>query len=138
MKLPRFKRINKGDYPEELRDLIEQLSFVLNDGLGPLYEALDGRLSLSDNGLSTIRDVQIQVDTAGIPLARTAFSISGSKISIVQGCEVIRAVNLLNPIIYPQSGVTLSFTQEGSLVVIDHATGLVPGSTWSLRVVAYG
>ena len=132
MKIPSFKRLNKNDYPEEFQDLVDQLSFVINDGFSALYDALDGKLS-TDNSLEIIKDAQFQVSEDGIPQSRINCSLAGSKIHKVIGCSVIHIVNINNPILYPDAGVTVSWTQEGDSVVINHLTGLEANSPWLIR-----
>lgn len=138
MILPNYKRLNKKDYNEEEQELIDKLSFIINDGFSPLYSATAGRLSLEDNTLSAVRDVTLQVGANGIPVSRSVFSLSNSKVTVVRQCFVGRAVNLTNPKSYPTSGVTISFTQDVNNVIIDHVTGLTPGDQWTLTVTAFG
>jgi len=138
MILNTFKRLLKKDYPEEIQDTIEQLSFIINDGFSPLYTAVGGRLSLQDNILSVVRDITLRVDENGIPLTNTAFSIAGNKLGNISQCVVGRVINDTASNVYPSSGVLISFTQDTDLIRIDHVTGLRPNYQWTLRITAYG
>ena len=135
--LPNFKRIVKTDYPQDIQPVIEKLSYVVNDGIGTVYNALAGRLD-STNLLVSIKDVTLQVDAGGIPLSRSTFSIEDSKINTVIGCPVLRVVNETNAAVFPSSGVTVTFTQEAKTIVVNHVTGLLPGYVWTIRIEARG
>lgn len=138
MILQNFKRLLKMDYPKEFQALVEKMSFIINDNFDPVYKALAGRLSLSDNTLSAVRDVTFQVDGEGFPLSRTVFSLEGSKVQVVRQVIVGRFINTTNSTVYPTSGVDISWTQEVNMVVIDHVTGLQPGYEWTLTITAFG
>lgn len=137
MKVPTFKRLNKNDYPEEFRDLIEKLSFIINDGFDVVYTALDGRIS-PENQLEIIKDATLQVNDDGIPQARINCTFTGSRIKKAVGCLVINVANVNNPVLYPDSGVTASWVQEGESITITHLTGLQPNTPWQVRFLILG
>lgn len=138
MILRAFKRLLKMDYPVEIQPVIERLSFIFNDAIGQLYEAVNGKLSLDNNILSSVKDVTFQVNADGLPTSRTTFNLDGSKVLSVKQCFVGQIINQTVSTIYPASGVSLSWTQEAGEVVINHVTGLRPGYSWTLRITAFG
>lgn len=136
MKLPTFKRLIKSDYPEEFQSVIERLAITLNSSFDVLFEALNGKLTIKDNFLGTVRSVDLNVDASGIPLNTTSFKLD-RQFSVI-GIIVIRVENLTNSSSYPLSGVTVSFTQSENVVRVDHVTGLKVGDNYRLTLEARG
>lgn len=131
-KLPSFRRIYEQDYPQEYQELIKQLSVSVNYGFEPLYELLNGKLTLTDNTASLIKEVSIEVDAAGKPKTRTVIRKNGTE--RFQGLMVIKATNLTNSNVYPSGGVLISYTETTDSIVIDHVTGLPADNLFSLNV----
>ena len=136
MKIQSFKRIFKSDYDQEDQSLVEKLSYSINTGIEVINNALNRNISLADNILCSIRDVDVQVDANGYPISLTTYSLDfkGS----IQGVIVIRADNLTNSAIYPTSSPFINFTQNTNGVKIDHVTGLIPNNIYRLRIVTFG
>lgn len=137
MKIQTFKRLNKNDYPEEYKDMIDQLSFIINDGLESLYNTMDGRIN-PDNTLTVVKDALVVVDNCGIPQSRINITLDGSKIQKAIGCIVINIINVNNPVLYPCEGVTVSWVQEANSVTINHLTGLQSNTPWNIRFYVFG
>lgn len=135
-KLSSYKRIITNDYAEKDRDLIDQLSGSVNDSFNSLYFAVNGRLSLSENILCTVKDVEITVNSSGIPTFTASFTLNSNY--LVSGCQVIKAENLTNSSIYPTGQPFISFVQNGNNVIINHISNLQANSRYLVRVVAYG
>lgn len=137
MKIGNFKRLDKTTYPQEQQDFVEQLAFPINDGLDKLYNLANNRISLKDNMLCSVKDVEVTVDSSGIPQTTTkiVFDIQSTRIL---GMEVIRATNLSNTNIYPTGGVFASFTDVSNGAQIDHVAGLPANNRFSLRIVIWG
>jgi hypothetical protein len=136
MKLPSFQRLYDQDYKDEFKDLIRQMSLSLNTGIEVVYEALNKRLSLSENIACTVKEVKIIVDSNGIPTTETIFGLDSTSVN-VEGCHVIKATNIKNPNTYPTSGVFITYTQVSTGVKIQHVTGLIAGEQYNVKVVAY-
>lgn len=136
MRLPSFKRLFKNDYEEQYQTLIDRLSSSLNIGIEVLYDALNRRLTIKDNVAATVKDVNVTVNSNGLPNATTSFALDIS--NQVLGLEVIKADNLTNPTTYPTSGIIINYTQNGTNVLINHVTGLQSGQTYRLRIIAWG
>jgi hypothetical protein len=134
MKLGNFKRIISNDYPEDNQKLIEQLGRQLNDAIEQLFAAVNGKLTFNDNILSSSREVEVIVNTAGIPLNRTSISLDRS--DVVNGCIVISVVNKTNAASYPTTSPFISFTQNGTQLFIDHVTGLQANNRYLLKLIA--
>lgn len=136
MKLPTFRRIFKTDYSSEFQNLVEKLSVSINYGLEVLYDVLNKKVSLSDNIYCTVKDVELSVDSLGVPKTTSAFSLDIN--AKIIGVMCISANNLTNTTIYPSSGVFVNFTQNNTNIIIDHVTGLQADSNYRLKLVAFG
>lgn len=71
MKLPNFKRLTTNDFEEQDKKFVEQLGFCMNDGFQNLYDALNKKLTIDDNFLGALKDVDVRVDANGTPLVST-------------------------------------------------------------------
>lgn len=135
-KLSNYRRIVTNDYKAEDRDLVDRMALSINNGFDPLYFALNKRLTLSDNMLATVKDVEVKVDSNGTPLITTSFKLDADY--QVAGCQVILAQNLVNSNVYPTGQPFISFTQNGSNVFINNITNLQANTRYLVRIVAYG
>lgn len=136
MRLPSFKRIFKADYQEEFQQLIETLSYNINSGFEAIYEAINKRLTLRDNILCSVKDVELQVNSEGIPLLPVNVPLDMT--NRIDGVVVLKAENIINITTYPTSGVFVNYTQTESGITINHVTGLQASTRYRLRIVAFG
>jgi hypothetical protein len=135
MKLPSYKRIITQDYKNEYQELIEQLGGNINDSFNLLYSALNNRLTIADNVSSTVKDVEIIVDSTGKPLNDASFKLTISNIAVI-GCFCIRATNLTNPSTYPSGTPWVSFIQNENSIKILNVTNLQPNNRYILKIIA--
>ena len=136
MKLSSYKRILTSDFKPEERQLVDKLAGGINDMFDQLVQALNKRLTLTDNFQATVRDVDIVVGVDGVPTSATSFGLDVSGIPVT-GIQVIRAENLTNSAIYPLGQPFVSFIQLNNTVRILHVSGLQPNNRYRLRVIAY-
>lgn len=137
MKLASFKRLDKQNFEDQYNKLIDGLSFVFNNDLQSLFDIFNGKISLGDNLLCTIKDVPIVVDENGIPNNSAQFQIDKPNMRIL-GCQVIKALNQTNSNTYPTGAPFINFTPGTNLVTIDHITGLQPNQNYIITIVAWG
>ena len=136
MKLASYRRIITQDYKEDDQDLIEQLGSTVNDSFNSVYSALNKRLTLTENIAATVKELVVTLDSNGIPQQLTRFNTDVPNVPVVQVlCG--RARNITNPTVYPTSGITVSFTQDGNSIIINHITGLAPNQQWKIIVTAW-
>lgn len=135
MKLPSFRRILKTDYAEEYRNLIETLSFSINNGVEVLYQAFNKAISLRENIACTVKDIDVEVDSTGKPKGRVSFTLDTS--GRILGVVVLNAINTKNPGVLPTSGVFVTFTQESKTIIVNNIKGLPEGQPFTLTVVAF-
>lgn len=133
-RLPSFRRIFTQDYPESAKELIDMLSISVNGGFEVLYEALNGKLTLSDNLDSTISDTQVEVDSTGKPKNKTSFKLKGT--GRIQGLLILKAENLTNPNVYPTGGIFITYTETTTDIIINNVAGLPANNLFSLRIIA--
>lgn len=138
MKLPSFKRLQKQDYPEESRDLVDRLSNSLNIGIETLYTLANNRISLGDNIACVVKSFEIKVDSTGKPISGTTNVEFGTTITTAVGVEVLRAQNSTNSTTYPTSAPFISYTQNGTSIDINNIAGLPANNTFLLTVVIWG
>lgn len=133
-RLPSWKRIIEQDYPEKYQDLIQQISVPLNYGIEVLYNLLNGKLTFKDNIASTIKELDVQVDNTGKPLAPTVIKKTSS--DRIEGIIVVRAQNLTNSTTYPSGAVFISYTETTENIIINNITGLQPNNFYRINVIA--
>lgn len=148
MKLPSFKRLLKLDYEATYQKLIETLSNSLNYGIEVLYSAMNRQLSLTDNLLCDLKQVQVSTDTSGTPTSSVSFQLSNKAITTVQGIQVINVQNTTNTAAFPTGGVQVSFSltqNSGSssasspyIVNITNVKGLIAGNNYTLTLIIWG
>lgn len=135
MKLPNFRRILKTDYAEEYRELIEGLSFSLNNGIEVLYQAFNKSVSLRDNIACTVKELDVIVDSNGAPKSKLSFPLDTA--NRILGVTVLNVINTKNPLILPTSGVFVYFIQENRNLIINSIKGLPADQSFRLTLVAF-
>lgn len=136
-KLPTLRRLFKNDFKPEYSELVEKLIVSINNGFDNVYDALNNKITLRNNVLCNIKDFTVQVSSAGVPLTNLILNVGfNNNINVV---TVGKVDNITNTLLYPSSGVTISWEQlaPGSLK-IKHISGLTEGNSYNIRVVIYG
>jgi len=134
LKLPGYRRIFSSDFDPKDQSLVEKLSVPVNNGVEVLFEALNNKLDFRNNFQASIRDVQVEVDSNGVPTGTSSFALINS--NRVEGILVLRAENLTNSSIYPSGAPFVSFLQNSDRITITHISGLQANNTYSLRLLA--
>lgn len=137
MKTPNYLRINKGDYPEESRDIIDKLGGTLNPGIEALFLLANNRISLKDNIACVVKDVTLIVDSGGIPTSATGIALN-SLIQTVIGAQVIFAQNQTSSTVFPTAQPFISYVQNSQTFEIKQIAGLPANNQFLIRVVVYG
>ena len=136
MVIPAFKRLLKTDYAQSFQQMIETLSYSLNNAIESLNNAMANGVSLKSNILCTIKVLNIQVDVNGKPTSSLVFPLTFT--GQVLGVSVVNVVNQTNSSIYPTGAVMPFFVQTQTGVQINNITGLQPNNTYNVTVVAWG
>lgn len=135
MKLPSYKRIITQDYTKENQELIEQLGGNINDSFNTIYSALNNKLTFKENFSSTVRDIEIVVDSAGKPTNDVGFKLDILNTQVT-GCICVRATNLTNSNVFPTGSPWVSFLQQDNFIKILNVTNLQPSNRYILRIIA--
>jgi hypothetical protein len=134
MKLPSYRRIIKTDYAEDYQELVEKLAVSVNNGFDTLYDALNKKLTFSENISSTMTDILVSVETDGAPIKKqTQFKLDVSQKSI-QGLLVINCYEEKtgDP---PLSAPFISFVKNENNILIKKITGLKANTSYVIKVL---
>lgn len=131
MKLSSYRRIFKTDYDENYQPLVEKLAVSINAGFDVLYDALNGKLSFSDNIAATIATFSVSVNSEGVPQKTTQFKLSGTQTS-VEGLLVLGVTGEF----LPSGGIFIDYTKNENFVKINNIKGLQTDKNYSIKVVA--
>lgn len=135
-KLPNQRRVYTQDFSSEYQDLIQKLSESLNINLEVLYDALNKKVTLSDNIACTVRTIEIEVDGNGIPTSNISLALDNKQ--PILGTQVLSAINLTNSGTYPtgQPFISYSLNSQGRLV-INHISGLQANNKYRLNLIVW-
>lgn len=127
-RIDNVKRILVDQYPKEDRQTVSQLAETINYFMEQVTNTLNGNVDF-DNLKTKIVQLELTVDSNGIPLSNGKFSASTGII----GTKVIRVDNLTNTGVYPTTAPFINYTASGSgIYTITNITGLLPGYKWRL------
>lgn len=136
MIIPSFKRLLKTDYAQQFQQMIETLSYSVNNAVESLNNAMDNNVSLQDNILCTVKTFTVQVDSTGTPTTSTTFPLTFTGTCL--GISLINIINTTTSGTYPTGGVTISFSQTAKGIQINNITGLVAMNNYSVTLIAWG
>lgn len=132
MRLPSFKRIFKQDFAQNDQQLIEKLSFILNNGIDVLYQALNKNLSFTDNIYGSLKSFNVEVDSTGIPVSNVIIPLDIS--APAKGLITLKVDNTTNSTGYPSTAPWISWTQVNSGIQVNHISGLDAKNTYTFQV----
>lgn len=132
--LSSYRRIFEKDFPNEYQDLVKDLSITINTSFDELYTALNGRLTLSENFLSTLTSFNVSVDSSGIPQQQTQIRYN-ENLTTVNGLLVIKAVATNKDNLLPSGAVFVSYTQGTGIVTINKISGLPANEIFTITVL---
>jgi hypothetical protein len=131
-RLPSFRRIFEQDYQKDYQDLVRQLSVSINYGFEPLYEILNGKLSLTDNTASLITTITVTVDSSGKPKTKTTIRKTGT--DRFTGFIVVKAENLTNSSVYTTGTPFINYTETSETITVNNVTGLPADNSFQLTL----
>lgn len=129
-----LKRLIREDFNKDDRDLVDKIASILNPALEQIVIILNKGLAMSDLNTQE-KDIELTVDASGFPLNNTSF-----KYELKSKCRMVmvgraQAINVNG--VYPTGGHSVSFTENGGQITINHITGLPANQKFLLRVIAY-
>ena len=131
MKIEIPRQIRAEDFAEDEQELINKLSRNLTPFMDSVFRALDGGVDY-ENLNRQLLDVDILIDASG--LVTNAPQIKSKLRGRVRGINVLNAINLINPAIYPTATPFISFTTNADIVTILNVTSLQPNSQYRLSI----
>jgi hypothetical protein len=135
MLIPAFKRLLKTDYAQQFQQMIETLSYSINNAIESLNNALANNVTLQSNIACTVKTFTIQVDSTGKPTTTTTFPLTFK--GTCAGLSVLNAINTTNSGSYPTGGVFVSFSQTQNGIQLNNVTGLEANNQYSITLVAW-
>ena len=125
-------RIAAEDFDKDVQPTISKLAFVLNNFLTDVSNSYDKGITIDDNLAMEYRDFEVTVDANGVP--RTSTSIR-SQYTRIKGVQCVTVVNYSKPpIAHPFVGWVATGNGE---IRIQHVTGLVPDTKYTVRVLIH-
>src|SRR3990167_6772601 len=105
--LSELKRLIREDFSPDDQELIGKIANILNPSLQEIYSAINGNLTVTDNINMQLKELEISVDSAGIPKVPTSYKseLKGS----TRGIHCVKAENLTSTVTYPISCPFVSF-----------------------------
>ena len=129
------KKIRTEDFKSEDSDLIGKIGFVYNSFVDQVFQILDGNLDY-DNLKRQIVTLEVTADSSGKIINPP--SIKYNLNSKLKGINVLNAINLVNTNTYPTSHPFVSWSLNGSLVMVLNISGLQASSQYRLTVELIG
>lgn len=124
------KPLTVEDFKEEFRRDGEIIAENYNYFSDQVTETINGRIDYENLAKSRIT-IDITVDSSGIPTRITQFS----DIPNVSGISVLRAINLTNSLVYPNTAPFVSFnTINSGFYEVKHVTGLPANNNFRLTL----
>lgn len=136
MKLQGFRRLIVEDLPAESKAIGDKFASVINPFAEEVVNAINGKLSITDNLNQKYKEVSVQMNSNGTPRADTAFQ--HGLIGRCRGISVEKVENLTNVNVYPTSAPFITFTESGGLVTVKHITGLQVDYKWKITLLCKG
>lgn len=132
MKIQRPKRITTQGITEESKEAVTAVGSAANTFIEEVYLAIMGKITISDNLDQRFQQVKVNVDANGIPNTRVQFNanLSGK----TNGITCIRAFGTS----YVNSAPFVSFTDNSGIVTINHVSGLIADTDYTLVLILIG
>lgn len=128
-RIDNIQRIKVEDFDREQQEVVEKIAIIYNYFAENVSNVINGELDY-DNTKNQIIDIEVTVDTNGIPSVSTKFTSRPG----LQGTNVVRADNLTNASGYPTSAPFIVYTANGGGVyTINKVTGLVANQKYRLK-----
>jgi hypothetical protein len=136
--LPPVKRISKEDLPEA-PPWTEKLIYPINLFFDSVYRALNGKLTVPENILAEIREINFQVrsDYDGSDTDKwDVLSFQSRLGNRARGLQVFQLLRVVDSSAFTPiaSGVFVDWEDENRNIKINYITGLTAGGKYLLRV----
>lgn len=136
MKVQGFKRLIKENVTEDFRDVIDTVGASVNVFAEDVLNALNNNISVDDNLKMEYKQVDVTVAATGVPTSVT--QLNTKLFGKIQGITVERAENLTSTITYPSGAPFVSYSQNNTLITLNHITGLQANNKYRLTLLLKG
>lgn len=131
-KLQDIKRINREDFPEEYKSLIDTLSNTLNTFMEDVLNAMRNNID-NDNLKREIKDITVIVSNATTGALKSSIVFKNNLSSRIKGITVIKVDNLTDAS-QPTSLPLINFSENNSQVTISSVIGLPVDKQFRVRI----
>jgi hypothetical protein len=133
MQIP--QKIRTEDFSSDDQEIAGKIAGVVNQPLEDIYNIINGNIDFA-NLNRQLSSIDVIMDSAGKVL--NAGQIKITLKTRVAGLNVLSAVNLLNPGVYPTSAPFVSWSTNANILTILNITGLQPSSQYRLTLEIIG
>lgn len=133
MKVNNFKRINKEDFDQDDRELVEKLSIVLTPFLEQVDAALNKNLDFDNLNQHYTNVVVRQVNGVPETLTQVKYPLK----TRLKGIQLISAENLTDSALLTTSPF-INYKQQGDLITITGVAGLPDNKQFRLSIILIG
>lgn len=126
------KKIRTEDFPSDDQELIDKVGYAFNSFADEVYQTLNGGID-NTNLNQQISIITVNLNASGALVNAPQIKLE-SITSKVNGVTVIRAVNQVNPGVYPTSQPFVSYSINGRQLTIINISGLQNGSQYQLTL----
>jgi hypothetical protein len=135
MKIQIPQRIRAEDYKSDEQDMVSKLARVISPFLDNVYAVLNKGIDF-DNLNRQLVDIDITIDSSGnlVNPPQIKNTTNGS----LRGINVINAINLVKPGVYPTTSPFVSWSINGNIINVLNVTGLQASSQYRLTLELIG
>lgn len=131
-RVPDIKRIRAEDFKSDYKDLIDKVGYSFNSFADQVIDIMSKKLDFDNlnRDLVTI-DVEISGSGTVVNNPGVKYNLKSDK---VRGINIVKAVNINNPEVYPTAAPFVSFTFNNGILTILNVTGLQNSSKYRLTI----
>lgn len=134
-RLQGVKRINRNDFPKEMKDAVERIGYSFNSFAEEVVNIINGGKLTLENLNRRVINIKVKLGASGVPVNEV---IIQPNVSGLQGFNVIRAVSTQGTV-FPTSQpfINYKFMANGN-VIVTTISGLPDGEEFTLTIEVIG
>lgn len=130
-KLSNVIRINPSDFPKDDQQLVSKLAGILNYFMQEVVDAFEGNINFDNTNFEST-EITVTVDSLGVPLTDTFFSVSSGSVS---GIIPIKVTNTTNTILIPDHLPFIDWVFTNNQYKVQRVTGLNATNTYTIKLL---
>lgn len=131
MKIQIPRKIRTEDFASDDQAVAGKIGDMYNPNVDEVYQALNGGIDFDNLNRQKV-DVTVQLNSTGALMV--APTVKTTVAGHISGLNVIRAVNLNSPGVFPTAAPWVSFSTNGNILTILNVTGLPVNSQYRLTL----